>query len=355
MKSRTYRLFGEDLTLSQLRDRAPDLGSIAGFSPCRLLDGPEHDTLAVEVRTGTGFEYTVVPDRGMNICRARYCGVPLDWSSGTGIVAPAFYESGGWKWLHSFNGGLVHTCGLDNVGSPSVDESVRDDNRDFGGHGRISSTPARGVSWRTVEEDGVLCLEVAGAVHAISATEGHILLERRVLSELGGSRLFIRDTVTNLGGEPAPIFLLYHCNLGFPLLSERSTLRIPHDGAVDVSGAAVYDLERIGLPGDGSGEQVIYPTVREGDVRVELINPSLSREPYAGGLGVYLSYKTSELPCLTIWKKLLSRHYVLGIEPGTCRVEGRVSETKAGRALVLGKDETRRFTLEIGVCGKERA
>jgi hypothetical protein len=355
MKSRKYRLFGEDLTLAELRDRAPDLGSLAGFSPCRLLDGPEHDTLAVEVRTGSGFEYTVVPDRAMNICRARYCGVPLDWSSGTGIVAPAFFESAGWKWLRSFNGGLVHTCGLDNVGSPALDETVGDDNRDFGGHGRISSTPARGVSWRFVEVDGMLCLEVAGAVHAISATEENVLLERSVLSELGGTRLFIRDRVTNLGCQPAPVFLLYHCNFGYPLLSEHSILRVPHGGAVDVGGAAVYDLEQLGPPRDGSGEQVIYPTVREGDVRVELINPSLTREPFAGGLGIYLSYRTAELPCLTIWKKLLARHYVLGIEPGTCRVEGRVRETRAGRALVLGKDETRSFTLEIGVCGKEGA
>ncbi len=355
MKNRKYRLFGEELTLSELRDRAPDLGSIAGFSPCRLLDGSERDTLAVEVRTGSGFEYTVVPDRGMNVCRARYRGVPLDWSSGTGVVAPAFFESGGWKWLRSFNGGLVHTCGLDNVGNPVLDETVPGDNRDFGGHGRIASTPARGVSWRTVEEDGALCLEVSGSVHVVSATEESILLERRIVSELAGARLVIHDQVSNLGGRPAPVFLLYHCNFGFPLLSERSILRVPHDGAVDMSGAPVGDFERLGPPRDGSGEQVVYPRVRQGNVRIELVNPSLDIGTGAGGLGVYLAYRTAELPCLTIWKKLLARHYVLGIEPGTCHVEGRVSETGAGRALVLGKDETRSFTLEIGVCGEEGA
>ena len=55
---------------------------------------------------------------------------------------------------------------------------------------------------------------MSGAVHAVSATKENILLERRIISEIAGTRL----------------------------LSERRILRVPHDGAVDMSGAPIRAL-----------------------------------------------------------------------------------------------------------------
>jgi hypothetical protein len=42
------------------------------------------------------------------------------------------------------------------------------------------------------------------------------------------------------------------------------------------------------------------------------------------------------------------------VEPGACRVEGRVAEQKAGRALMLAPDETRTFSLEFEVLDSGR-
>jgi hypothetical protein len=63
--------------------------------------------------------------------------VPLAWVSPTGVVAPHFRELQGEGWLRSFGGGLLVTCGLQNVGEPSERGG-----EELGLHGRISNTPA---------------------------------------------------------------------------------------------------------------------------------------------------------------------------------------------------------------------
>ncbi len=350
MPSDKLALFGGEYSLAQLRDAVPSLNGIAGVRPVRLFEAAERDVLAVDVRTGSGLEYTVVPDRGMNVCNVRYRGVPLDWTSGTGVVAPASYDSSAWQWLRSFNGGLVHTCGLDNVGVPVTDETVRWDNKSFGGHGRISNTAAREVSWKTKEKDGTLQFKVSGKCYSISALEETLLLERRVVSELGGMRISLRDRITNLGREPTPIFLLYHCNFGFPLMSEESALSLPAQRAVDMQGRPVADFTRIVGPSDSPFEQVLYPEISVDNVRILLQNPAIG----GAGLGMAMSYKKAELPYLTIWKQFSKRIYVMGVEPGTCRVEGRVAEREAGRELMLAPDETRTFSLEFEVLDAGR-
>jgi hypothetical protein len=323
----------------------PSLDTVGGLRPLRLVEGPERDVLAVEFRTGTGFEFTVVPDRGMNICFARYRGVPLDWSSGVGIVAPAYYESDGWQWLRSFHGGLVHTCGLDNVGVPVMDGQAPWDNQRFGGHGRISNTPAREVCWRTEHRDGRLVLEVHGKVHCISALEQHLILERTVRTELGSSALRINDRITNLGPQRTPFFLLYHCNFGFPLVSPESRLSIPAVSTVDIAGNTVENLAAIDTPLDDGVEQILYPEIAADTITVTLVNPRLERD----GLGVFLRYRREQLPYTTVWKQFVKRFYALGIEPGTCRVEGRVVEREKGRAVELCADESYEIELEVGV------
>jgi len=345
MHAGKLELYGGAYCLEELKELVPSLSSVAGFCPCRLVEGTERDVLVLGLRTGSGFEFSVVPDRGMSITMARYRGIPLDWSSGTGLVAPAYYDASGWQWLRSFHGGLVHTCGLDNVGVPVADPQVPWDNKVFGGHGRIGNTPAREVAWRTSQTDGHLLLEVYGKIHSVSALEESLLLERTVATELGSSRLMIRDRITNLGHGSALVFLLYHCNFGFPLLSPESVLSIPASSAVDSEGRPVETLGAILPPQEDIREQVLYPEVTDDSVTVTLRNPRLERN----GLGVYMRYQRRQLPYLTVWKQFARRGYVVGIEPGTCRVEGRVAEKEKGRAVELASDQSMIVELELGV------
>ncbi len=351
MQQERVELFGTSYTYQELRDLMPDISRVAGIKPYTLFDGPERGVFAIDVWTGSGLRYSVVPDRGMNICNANFKGIPLDWSSGTGITSPFLYNSHGWKWLRSFNGGLVHTCGLGNVGDPCIDDALDHDNKDFGGHGRISSTPAQELSWKVVDAEEHYQMIVSGKCKIISATEENLVLERTIESALGGKKILIKDRIVNRGYNSTPVLLLYHCNFGFPLLSEETILSLPAKKAVDWNGNLVQDFTGIKSPTHENEDTVIYPEILDGSCEIKLFNPHLGGK----GTGVYMKYEAAELPHLTVWRHYQKRSYVMGIEPGTCRVGGRLQEINKGRAVYLEKDQSFEVHLEIGVIEGEGA
>ena len=143
-------LFGRMWTRRELMERVGDISQLGGIRTSTLNDGNENGVRTVEVRTGTGFRFVVLPDRGMDISEADYAGRSLCWRSGTGDVAPAFFEPTGRGWLRGFSGGLLTTCGLTYLGPAATDEGET-----LGQHGRISYIPARNVladgEWRENE------------------------------------------------------------------------------------------------------------------------------------------------------------------------------------------------------------
>ena len=154
----------------------------------------------------------------------------------------------------------------------------------------------------------------------------------------------------NLGGLPTPHMLLYHCNLGFPLLDTHSQLVANSKCVTPRDEEAATGLPQWASfepPSAGYREQVFYHDLvadSNGEVRVALLNRTLD-----GGLGVYLKYHQQTLPYLVQWKQMGFGTYVLGLEPANCHVEGRVSERASGRLQHLQPGESRDYRLEIGV------
>ena len=135
------RLYGQELSRDEVLARVGALDQVAGVRRIRLEDGPEDGVGAVELRTGGGLSYTVLPSRAMDIAAAECDGIPLAWRSGAGDVHPAYsYRTSGWNM--AWFGGLMATCGLDNVGSPGEDELGP-----FGQHGFLNGVAARQVSY----------------------------------------------------------------------------------------------------------------------------------------------------------------------------------------------------------------
>ncbi len=63
----------------------------------------------------------------------------------------------------------------------------------------------------------------------VSALGRDLRLKRRISMTLGQPVLTIHDRVENHGYETTPHMLLYHFNLGFPLLSPQSHLEVEFD------------------------------------------------------------------------------------------------------------------------------
>ena len=69
-----------------------------------------------------------------------------------------------------------------------------------------------------------------------------LMLRRRIEADLGGVSLRISDTVTNVGATRCPHMLLYHCNIGFPVVDDGSELVYPAGPGTCVSAARSPDL-----------------------------------------------------------------------------------------------------------------
>ena len=67
---------------------------------------------AVEVNTGDGLVFTVLPDRGMDIGAARFRNIPVSLQSKVGVVSPKFLKTRVMNGYGAFMADCSATCGL---------------------------------------------------------------------------------------------------------------------------------------------------------------------------------------------------------------------------------------------------
>ena len=341
------RLYENQWTKEELLGHVGDISQLGGVRLVTLAEGPERGVRAAELRTAAGLRFTVYLDRGMDIGPAEYRGVPLAWTSPTGPAAPSFYEPQGIGWLRSFHGGLLTTCGLTQVGPPGEENGEH-----LGLHGRISNIPARQVGQGDAWEGDIYTFWVEGRMREVSVFGHNLELRRRVSARLDKPRLVIQDQVTNMGDVTAPHMILYHINLGFPLLQAESRLIAPSEEVIprdEVATAGITEHTRFQAPAPGYAEQVFYHRMRaeaDGFVKVVVVNDAL-------GLGLQLRYRQEELSEFTQWKQMGWGTYTLGIEPGNCRSEGRLAARERGALLELAPGQQLDYQVEMSVLVDE--
>ncbi|MBS1253358.1 MAG: hypothetical protein MAG451_02407 [Anaerolineales bacterium] len=338
--------FGTSYTRDELLQRVGDISQFAGVRVGELGDGFERGVRTADFRTGSGFEFTVLVDRGMDIGWATYRGASIAWRSPTTAIAPAFYEPEGLGWLRGFHGGLANTCGLTQTGAPNVDQE-----EELGLHGRASYTPATHFAYGGDWEGDEYEMWMSGQLREAVVFGEYLVLRRRISARLGESRLFIEDTVTNEGYQTTPHMLLYHVNFGFPVVTEDAELLVasemhPRD---EVAAAGVDEYARFQTPTPSYEEQVFYHTPKadaDGYAQAALVNRGFNNRQ---GLGGYVRFRVDELPRLAQWKMMGQTFYVCGLEPCTNWPEGRATEREEGRLQFLEPGETRHYKLEVGV------
>ncbi|CAM03147.1 hypothetical protein SACE_3876 [Saccharopolyspora erythraea NRRL 2338] len=322
----------------RLRQYVGSPAQVAGIDRFCEEDGPARGARRFQVRTGSGLVFDVLPDRGLDLGAASFRGVPLAWISPAGHVGPGHVEHEGTGWQRTFGGGLLTTCGLDQFGAPATDEG-----QEFGLHGRASGLAAQQVN--TVADGR---LEVTGRLRQTRLFGENIVLDRAITTELGSRAVTVTDTVTNEGFEPQPHMVLYHMNLGWPLLDSGSVLRVPGAEPVARDAEAERGLgswDTFTAPSPGFAEQVFRHDFAEpGPAEARLLNPDL-------GLSLAIRFDTRRLPGLFQWKMLGAGTYVLGIEPANCRViGGRAAARAAGELPVLEPGESRSYAVEVEVA-----
>ncbi len=345
-------IYGKEYSVNDLRRRVGNMDQIAGVRVVQLDDGNERPTRAAILHTGAGLEITVLLDRCLDIATASFDGQAMGWRSTTGDVAPQYYEAEGIRWLRNYFGGLVTTCGLNNVGAPEEGSELSGN----GLHGRIGNTPARDVKVTQEWQGDDYIVSVEGTMRQTALFHENLTLTRRVHTKLGAKRFWIEDTITNDGFTTTPYMLLYHCNFGWPVVDAGSELispsrRVAPRDAIAQDGKAEWN--RFHGPTHGYDEKVYFHDMAAADdgfVTTGIVNDGFKR---GKGFGAYVRYNQDALPRFTEWKMLGEQDYVVGLEPCNCGVQGKHIDDELGLLRQLEPGEHCEVSLEFGAITTE--
>jgi hypothetical protein len=321
------------------RQALPNIDAFAGAKEYIQNRSFGNQIQTVELYTGTGLSVCVHPDRGMDIGAVHYCGIPISFVQKSGVKSPKIIDER--DFTRNFFAGLLTTCGLDNVGGDCII-----DGKYFPTHGRLNLTPAE--SWHIEKHwsEDEYFVEVIGDVRLASLFGENLVLRRTIKVKAGESRIFLKDQIINEGYEKQAYMLLYHCNFGFPIVSEDSYVLTNHnrveylDEQSKVFGRNNYDLSPP-QPGFKQSAFLMFEP-KEERVRSAIINPKLR-------LGVYVECNQSELPQFCEWMNLGALDYTIGLEPAKTAPVGR-TQSLADRTIIwLDPLEMHQTELEIGV------
>jgi hypothetical protein len=356
----------EGLTRTELMRRVGNLAQVGGVDLLRHEEGHARGVRSIAVRTGSGLLFTVLPDRGLDLGPADYRGVGLCWLPPKGLAGPWYYEGDldPYAWLRVGLGGLCNTAGLVSIGVPQeVDTSsfgfTQRMTAPYGTHDRIAVTPASRFSFDEKWDLDRCVLRVEGVVRQDIAYGESLSLTRRYETELGSSSVTLVDSVSNDGWFDTPHQLLYHFNLGYPLVDEGAELLASVEeepeslgysvgGDVDAGGWRSVTPPQPGFTFDGYVVKV--KANRDGWSAVALVNRRLR-----GGLGFYLRYDAHTLPAYLAWRMMREGLYAIGLEPATNPFGNPEELIAQGYPIVLRPGETRRYELEFGVLDGEDA
>lgn len=331
----------------EILKRVGDMSQIAGVKRYFLADGRGAGVECVDVRNGTGFEYTVMPGRGMDIGWCGYEGMPLSYMSKAGISAPAYFTGVRDQWLQCFPGGMLSTCGLGNVGDFCEDATKGLGMQSFGLHGRISSQCAKNISVSEEWKEDDFLMQVSGTVTEAQLRGERFSLQRTVTSRLGQKCFHVRDVITNEDFIQRPYMIMYHINFGYPLVDQGAKIYVRSGSRFeDTRASAEYadQAYEITEPVNGTEEHLYFHKSEEGDKAglAFILNEKLDAV-------AYVKYTADTLPYLTEWKMMGEADYVVGLEAGNCIPRGRSYHRQKGMLRTLEAQQSITNELEIGI------
>ena len=299
----------------------------------RLVGGKGDGMRLLQVRNAAGLEMTICADRCADIYRLIFKGCNMGYFSPSGYVAPSYYDDKGDGFLKSFTAGFLTTCGLTAVGAPCTDEG-----EELPLHGSIGNTPCERIWWEEDDRNFYICAHINDS--ALFARK--LYLKRTITIGKEENRFTIMDTIENQGDTQSPAMIMYHMNMGYPLLSENAVVEISSVSVDPRNDHAAKDLDtccKMLPPTPGFEEQCYFHSF-ENEGKASVYNPDIRK-------GLTISFDSDSLDHFTEWKMMGYRDYVLGLDPGNCNPDGRDVMRQKGTLKFLNPGE--HITYEVNV------
>lgn len=205
--------------------------------------------------------------------------------------------------LRRFEGGMLYTCGLDSVGG-------RDG---FELHGTLHNIPAE-IIRAECNENGIT---VEAIIRDTALFGKNLVLKRKIFTAIDGDGVTLEDTLVNEGYKTEEYCLLYHINVGYPMLDDGVKViadvesYTPRTAWAKQNEATMYEMN------------ASTPNQEETCYFLNLKKPEITLVNEKNGKEFTVSYSGDTLPCFVEWKSMASGDYALGLEPCTTELDNR--------------------------------
>lgn len=289
-----------------------------------LTEGPEAGLDVLDCDNGK-LRFLVNVSRACDIMQLYHEGQNMSFISKNGFI-----NNSDTSFMERFEGGMLYTCGLDSLGA----------REGYPMHGSLHNTVSRVLSARADTESGIV---IEAEIRNTALFGKNLVLKRKITSAAGEESLLVEDELCNEGYATEGYCLLYHVNLGYPMLDAGGRIEAdvavcdPRDGWATECEATRFAIKQ---PVPTEPETCYFLTLRQPQIRY--VNPAL-------GKSFTLSYSGDTLPAFIEWKTMASGDYALGFEPCTCGLDDRFAYTE------LAAGETVKFFVKMEMRGADRA
>lgn len=301
-----------------MNGKISNLAQVAGLRRYEYTSGKEKGIEVIDCDNGK-IRFLLNVTKALDIMQLYHEGQNMSFLSKNAFTAREIDFS------NRFEGGMMYTCGLDSVG--------RREDTDIELHGTFHNNNATVVR-AECNEDGIV---VEALIESTALFGKNLVMRRKVSTEIGSEKVTVEDTLENRAYAPDEYCILYHINLGYPMLD---------DGAEIVADISGYETRTEWAKNNADGMFKItdsIPNNPETCYFLKMNKPEIALINKKAGKKFTVSYSKDTLPCFTEWHSMASGDYALGFEPASTELD----DNFVLRSIAPGEKINFRIELEI--------
>ncbi len=284
-------------------------------------DGKMRGIKVIEIDNGV-LRFTLNESKALDVMQLWHKGVNVSFVSKNGFSANDN------DFLKRFEGGMLYTCGIDSAGG----------REGYVMHGTLHNIPA--LVKVLDDANGTFIVKAEMSDSALFGK--NVKFIRTVKTELNSQKVEITDEIINCGTKDVDYCVLYHVNIGYPMLDKGVTIA---SDAVEVQARGEWAKKRMqdrtvfSDNVDNEDERCYFIKNKTGKVTVE--NKSLDKK-------FTLKYSGDHLDKMVQWCSSASGDYALGLEPTTTFLDDEFCY----KQIQVGRKVTNTLELSVTTLSK---
>lgn len=235
--------------------------------------------------------------KALDIMQLFYKGINMSFISKNG------FSTKNNEFIKRFEGGMLYTVGLDSAGA-------RDGFELHGSFHNLKPTITKSL----IGDKGI---EIEAFIEDTELFGKNLVLKRKYFLGFDSNELILEDTLINKGKENTNYCILYHNNIGYPMLDDGDKLLINTNNIEPRTTFAKEKIDEcfdITSPIDITDETCYYLDIKDG--KASVVNNKLN-------LKFTILYSNDTLNNFVLWKSMKSQDYALGFEPSTAKLDDK--------------------------------